>query len=113
MLANKNYKSFVWDCCCAASPHNSNLIRSKQMIRSIIIIIAIGGTSFYYTDIQSTSKVYSALFPFVDFLALVALAFWFVALFHRHSINQTTNSSDVGTSGFSDFDGGSGGGDGC
>lgn len=52
----------------------------------------------------------SAILPFVDFIALIVLAFWFVALFHKQGINQTTSSNKVDSNSFSGFDGGEGGG---
>jgi len=83
------------------------------MIKSLLIIIAVGATSFFYTDIKSTSTLYSAILPFVDFIVLVVLALWFIALFHKQGINQTTSSNNVDSNSFSGFDGGDGGDDGC
>ena len=78
------------------------------MIKSFITIVAIGGISFFYTDIESSSIVLSILFPIIDFLVLVAMGLWFVILFHRGGISQTS-----GSSGDASFfgDGDAGGGD--
>ena len=82
------------------------------MFKSIFIIIAVGAASFFYTDIESTSTLYSAILPFVDFIALVAMATWFVVLLHRQGINQAICSNSIDSNGFNGFDGGEGG-DGC
>ena len=79
------------------------------MTKSIIIILAVGITSFFYTDIKSTSMLYSAILPFMDFLALVALALCFVVYFHKHGINKISSSSNFDSTIFSGFDGGEGG----
>lgn len=79
------------------------------MIKSIILICIIGATSFTYTDLESESAFFSMFLPFIDFLSLVAIALWFVALFHKKGITQTTEShkGDSG-GGFGGFDGGGG-----
>lgn len=83
------------------------------MFKSIFIIIAVGAISFYYTDLNSTSKFYSSILPLVDFIAMVALAIWFVVLFYLQGVNQTTGSGNLDTNafvGFGGYDGGEGGG---
>ncbi|MES9831725.1 MAG: hypothetical protein ABW157_02225 [Candidatus Thiodiazotropha sp. LLP2] len=80
------------------------------MIKSLIIIFVVGSISFYYTNIESSSAFVSVVLPIVDFFAMVALGLWFITLFHKIGINQTSNSSDGGSTGF--FGGGDGGGDG-
>jgi uncharacterized membrane protein YgcG len=81
------------------------------MIKSLISILALGGLSFFYTDIESTSLLLSILLPVVVFLSLLALGFWFVALFYKLGIKQTSNNSgDLSGSGF--FGGGDSGGGG-
>lgn len=82
------------------------------MIKSLLIIIALGVPSFMYTDIQSSSAFYSIILPLTVFVTLVSLAFWFVALFHKLGIDQTAGSSSGDSSGFGGFDGGGGDG-GC
>ena len=82
------------------------------MIKSLFIIIALGVPSFIYTDIQSSSAFYSIMLPLIVFSTLVSLAFWFVTLFHKLGVNQTTSSSSGDSSGFGGFDGGGGDG-GC
>jgi len=82
------------------------------MFKSILIIITIGAVSFLYTDIESSSTIYSAILPLVDFVDLFALAIWFVVLFNRHGISHTTRSSDFNSTAlnnFNGFDGGEGG----
>lgn len=74
------------------------------MIKSLVIIVVIGVTSFIYTDMQSPSVFYSGVFPFIVFFSLIALGVWFVMLFHKLGIKQTSNSSSGG------FWGGDGGG---
>jgi len=77
------------------------------MLKSLFLIILIGGFSFLYTDIESSSLLFSLFLPIVDFLVLIALGFWFVALFHKTGVNQSSSGSD-GTG----FLGGDGDGDG-
>jgi len=70
------------------------------MIKSIIIICTIGATSFIYTDIESSNVLFSMVLPFVNFLLLISVAIWFVMLFHKNGVNQTTNSRGGDSSGF-------------
>ena len=81
------------------------------MIKSIILICIIGVASFMYTDLESSNTFFSMFLPFVDFISLVALALWFVALFYKNGITQTTESQN-GDSGIG-FDGSDGGGGDC
>ena len=60
------------------------------MIKSLILISIVGATSFTYTDLESDSAFFSIFLPFVDFCSLVALALWFVTLFHKKGITQST-----------------------
>ena len=79
------------------------------MIKSLFIIIVTGVIAFIFTDIQSSSVLHSAIFPFIFFIALVALAVWFVTLFHHFEINQTAGIRGADSSGFAGYDGGEGG----
>jgi hypothetical protein len=91
------------------------VIREWVMIKSLFIIIVVGVSSFFYTDIKSNSAFYSGVLPFVDFIVLVALAIWFVVMFQRQGISQTTNYSSVDSFVAGDYNGcdGGDGGDGC
>ena len=80
------------------------------MIKSLIIIISVGSLSFFYTDIENSSPLFSVILPIVDFFALTALGFWLVALFSKAGINQNTGSRIGDGSGI--FGGGDSGGDG-
>jgi hypothetical protein len=82
------------------------------MIRSLLIIVLIGGTSLVYTDIDSPSVFYSRVLPPTLLLALMAPAVWFVLLFHRLGVTQIANSSGGEPGGFGDPDGGGGSDDG-
>ena len=77
------------------------------MIKSILLIFTIGVTSFLHTDLNDPNIFFSLFLPVVNFLSLIALAIWFVILFHKNGVNQTSSSS--GDSGGGGFD--SGGGD--
>jgi uncharacterized membrane protein YgcG len=81
------------------------------MIKSLIIIIIIGITSFSYTNIESNSVFLSVALPILFFISLVALAIWFVAFFNKNNISQTTDSRGSDSGGLGGFDGG-GNGDG-
>ena len=77
------------------------------MIKSIILICIIGTTSIIYTDLKNPNTFFSMFLPFIDFISLVALALWFVTLFHKKGITQTTASQNGDTGGgFGGFDGG-------
>ncbi|MCP3665099.1 MAG: hypothetical protein GY696_21810 [Gammaproteobacteria bacterium] len=80
------------------------------MIKSILFIIALGAASFTYTDIHSSSIFYSIILPLFVFISLVALGLWFVVLFYRIGINQTSSTSGGDGVGIGGFDGGDGGG---
>ncbi|MCP4877742.1 MAG: hypothetical protein GY896_19985 [Gammaproteobacteria bacterium] len=79
------------------------------MIKVLALILVIGGTSIYYTDMESESALASVLLPILVVISLIALALWLVTLFHNRGIVQTTHSSVDGSSGFMGDD--SGGGD--
>ena len=83
------------------------------MIRGLIFILLIGGISFFFTDLESESALRSVVLPLIDFLALVALMWWFVALFNKLGVKQT---SDIGGGDVNihlgGMDGSDGGGDG-
>ena len=76
-----------------------------KMFKSLILICAIGVTSFIFTDIGSASTFFGLVLPLVFFLSLIAIALWFVMLFHKKGVTQTTHSGGGGTGG---FDGGGG-----
>ena len=79
------------------------------MIRSLILILAIGATSIHFTELDHDSAFFSVLLPLLALLSLLALALWLVTWFHRRGIRQTTNPE----TGSVDFPGdGSSGGDG-
>ena len=82
------------------------------MLLKLLIIIAVGGASIYFSDLESESVLNSIILPIVAAFALVSLALWFVALFHKTGIKQTySSSSDAGSgSGFGGDAGGDGGG---
>lgn len=83
------------------------------MIKSLITIISIGIASFTYTNIESNSVFLSIALPISFFISLVALAVWFVMLFHKNDIPQITDSRGSDPGGLGDFDGGSGSDGGC
>lgn len=79
------------------------------MIKSIVVILITGVTSFIYTDLDNENTFFSLFLPFVVFLSLVALALWFVALFHKLRIPQTAESHNYDSAGeFGGFEGGGG-----
>jgi hypothetical protein len=76
----------------------------KDMIRSFLIIVLIGGSSFVCTGIGSPSVFCSGVLPLMFPFALVALCL--VLLFYRLGNAQTTNSRGGEPDGFGDFDAG-------
>ena len=66
------------------------------MIKGLLVIIAVGGVAFNYTDVQSESFFRAGFLPFIVFLSIVSLALWLVMLFHSRGIKQTTNVGDPG-----------------
>lgn len=89
-----------------------NLIFIRHMIKSLIAILLIGVISFYYVDIEGESAFLSVVFPVITFLSVLALGFWFVALFHKLGINQSASAIGGDSGGFGGCDGGGGDG-GC
>ena len=80
------------------------------MLLRLIFILAVGGTSIYFSDFESEAVLSSILLPIVATLALISLALWFVALFHKLGVKQTYSSSSDGGTGFGgDVGGGDGG----
>ena len=82
------------------------------MIKSLLVIITIGITSYIFTDTDSDSLLLAGLLPLLVFCSLVSLGIWLVALFHKLGIDQYPKPDSFDTVGFSDLDGGSDGGDG-
>jgi len=76
------------------------------MIKSLILILATGITSLIYTDLSDSNILFSVILPIVDFFCFVSLGVWFVILFHKNGITQTSSSSGDSGGGFNDFDGG-------
>ena len=76
-----------------------------------ILNLIVGAVSFYFTDVESESALYSVMLPVIDVIALTSLAVWFVALFHKLGIKQTyTSTSDGSSTGVGvDVGGGEGG----
>lgn len=70
------------------------------MIKSFILITAIGVTSFIYTDIEGSSVFRGIVLPVVDVMSLVAIAIWFVMMFHQKGISQTIDSGGGDGGGF-------------
>jgi len=77
-----------------------------KMIKSLVIIITIGITAFFHTDLEAESLMYSRILPVIVLFSLFSLGFWFVALFHKHGINQSTDSNGSDSGGLGGFDGG-------
>ena len=82
------------------------------MLLRLIIILAVGGASIYFSDFESGAVLNSIALPIVAAIALIALALWFVALFHNFGVKQTSSSSSDGGVGFGG-DAGGGGDGGC
>lgn len=78
-------------------------------IKTPLILLACTAASFYWTDLESDSAVYSMLLPLLDFVLVCSLALWLVA---RGGMQGVTNSRDSGGffGGFFDSGGGDGGG---
>jgi len=74
------------------------------MIKSLILICSAAVSSFIYTDIKGENLFFSLFLPLIFIISLIALAIWFVVLFHKNGIDQAGSSGDSG--------GGSGGYDG-
>ena len=79
------------------------------MIRALIVILAIAGTAFYFTDIESDSVITSVLLPILLVLALIALALWLVMLFQRRGISQRVDRVGNSVDTFGDGPGGDAG----
>lgn len=79
------------------------------MIRALLVILALAGVSFYYTDIGGDSVLASVLLPIVLVLSLIALALWLVLLFHRRGISQYSSRDGGGFDSFGDGPGGDAG----
>ena len=73
------------------------------MIKGLIIIITIGSISFIFTDVKSPSVFFSVMLPLGTFIALVALAIWWVVLLYKLGVNQTSGSSGGGPGDFGGF----------
>jgi hypothetical protein len=74
------------------------------MLRSLIVMLVLGGLSFYHTDLGSESVWRSLVLPLLDFFFLVALAVWLVLFFHRRGIDQNASRGDGGAGGWSGSD---------
>ena len=79
------------------------------MFRSLIVILLIGGTSFYHTDISSDAMLNGVLLPLVDFFSAVALVLWIVLFLHKRGIRQAFGTGDAGSGFGGDIGGGDGG----
>ncbi len=51
----------------------------KSLIQ-FVLIAGIGLTSWYLSDMDSTSRLYSYVFPILGFISVVAFCLWLVGL---------------------------------
>ena len=65
-----------------------------KMLLKLIVLVAVGAVSFYFTDIESKSFFVSRVLLIFDFIVLTAVGLWFVFLFQKLGINQITGPSD-------------------
>ena len=84
-----------------------------DMFRILVAIVGIAAAGAHYSDLSSPSAFKSVFLPLCAVLAFVALALWFVVLFHRKGMSQTSStrggiSSD--SFGMGNIDGGGDGG---
>ena len=83
------------------------------MIKGLILILLVGLPALHFTELGSDSAFRSVVLPVICLFSVIALALWFVTLFHRLNVAQTSNSSNgggVGGVGGGDFGGGGDGG---
>jgi len=67
------------------------------MFLILIFILTVGGLAIYFSDLESESALHSIVLPIVVTLALITLALWLVALFHKLGVKQTYSSSSDGS----------------
>lgn len=58
------------------------------MIKALLSIIFVGGFSLRFVDLSNDSAFFSMFLPFLVFMSALALALWFVTLFHKRGISQ-------------------------
>lgn len=73
-------------------------------MKSLIIILASLGISFYFTDLDSSSALFSVLCPLVVFISLCSLLLWFVGKTGPGHLKR-----EMGDASFFDSFGGGGG----
>jgi|GEM_PF-2857206 len=71
------------------------------MAKSLLLILLIGIPAAHFTVLGSESVVRGALLPAMVLICGIALALWFVVLFHKASVKQTgwSGGGDGGSSG--------------
>jgi hypothetical protein len=64
-------------------------------MRSLFIIIAVGGVAYHFSDARSPNRIASLLMPLVFSLCLLALFVWIYAK-SRERADQRTDPADSG-----------------
>ncbi len=79
------------------------------MWKSLLVILLVGFSSAWFTDLSSESVFLSVFLPLIDALALLALVVWIVLFLHTRGakLHRPYDSSGGG----SPFDGSGDGGD--
>jgi len=84
------------------------------MFKVLIVILAVGGTSYAFTDLESQSGLLSVVLPIIVFVSLVSFVIWLVLFIREMGIDKDEGIRKVENNApLSPHDpGGSGGGDG-
>lgn len=79
------------------------------MWKSLLVILLVGFSSAWFTDLSSESVFLSVFLPLIDALALLALVIWIVLFLHARSAGLRTPYDGSGGGSFLDGSGGDGG----
>ena len=70
----------------------AQLGRSKTMLLFPVLLALIGAAAFWFTDLYSSSKVFSLVAPLIFVGATIAFLLWLAVFLHRRGVKQTFES---------------------
>ena len=65
------------------------------MFKSLIIILAIGVTSYVFTDLDGESTLVSVVLPIIVFMSLVSFAIWLVIFIRKTGLDKEESIQKV------------------
>ena len=63
-------------------------------LERLILILLIGIPSWYFTDMESASRVYAYVLPIISFICLLGFCLWLIDLFSHIGEQRKANQDE-------------------